>query len=66
MKPRRPKPDDFQKPHLGRTRSPEAPLNEGVAESFREVEPPGFADHPGSSVDAALVDPDVDDSEGGE
>ena len=37
-----------------------------VSEAFREVEPPGFADHPGSSMEAALVDPDVDDSEGGE
>jgi hypothetical protein len=66
MKPKPPAANDFARPHLGRTRSPETPLNEGVAESFREVEPPGFADHPGSSVEAAVVDPDVDDSEGGE
>ena len=66
MKPRRPKPVALEKPHAGKTRPPEAPLNEGVAESFREVEPPDFADHPRSSIDAALVDPDVDDSEGGE
>ena len=66
MKPNRPKPGDFAQPHDGRTRPPEAPLNEGVAESFREVEPPEFGDHPRSSIEAALVDPDVDDSEGGE
>jgi hypothetical protein len=66
MKPRRPKSGAFEKPHAGTTRPPEAPLNEGVAESFLEVEPPGFADHPRSSIDAALIDPDVDDSEGGE
>ena len=54
------------KSYGGKTRPPEAPLNEGVAESFREVEPSGFADHPRSSIDAALIDPDVDDSKGGE
>ena len=66
MKPKRPAPDAFSSPHAGTTRSPESPLNEGVAESFREVEPPDFGDHPRSSLEAALVDPDVDDSEGGE
>ena len=66
MKPRRPTANDFAAPHLGRTRSPDVPLNEGVAESFREVEPPDFQDHPRSSIEAAQVDPDVDDSEGGE
>jgi hypothetical protein len=66
MKPIRPKPHEFDQPHDGRTRPPEEPLNEGVAESFREVEPPDFQDHPHSSLEAAMVDPDVDDSEGGE
>lgn len=66
MKPKSPKPVVAVLPHDGTTRSPQTPLNEGVAESFREVEPAGFADHPGSSVEAAVVDPDVDDSEGGE
>jgi hypothetical protein len=50
----------------GRTRSPDAPLNEGVAKSYREVQPAGFKDHARSSIEAAVVDPDVDDSEGGE
>lgn len=66
MKPKGPAPRAFDQPHDGRTRSPDAPLNEGVAESFREVEPPEFQDHPRSSLEAAMVDPDVDDSEGGE
>jgi hypothetical protein len=66
MKPIRPKPGAFDAPHDGTTRPPEAPLNEGVTEAFREVEPPGFEDLPRSSLEAALVDPDVDDSEGGE
>lgn len=50
----------------GHTRPPEAPLDEGAAESFREVEPPGFRDHPRSSIEAAVSDPDVEDTEGGE
>lgn len=66
MKPKSPKPAVLATPHDGTIRSPEAPLNEGVAESFREVEPAGFADDPGSAVEAAVADPDVDDSEGGE
>jgi hypothetical protein len=54
------------KPVDGQTRSPDKPLDEGAAESFEEVEPKGFGDHPRSSIEAAVVDPDVDDSEGGE
>ncbi len=54
------------KPLSGKTRGPDALLDEGAAESFREVEPEGFQDHPRSSIEAAVVDPDVDDSEGGE
>jgi hypothetical protein len=50
----------------GRTRPPDAPLDEGAAEAFRAVEPAGFQDHPRSSIEAAVVDPDVDDTEGGE
>ena len=60
MKPKMPK------PHDGKTRSPEAPLDPGAAEAFREVQPAGFKDHPRSSIEAAVVDPDVQDSEGGE
>ena len=50
----------------GKTRPPNAALNEGAAESYREVQPEGFKDHPRSSLEAAVVDPDVDDSIGGE
>jgi hypothetical protein len=53
-------------PHDGKTRAPEAALDEGSAEAFRAVEPEGFKDHARSSIEAAVVDPDVDDSEGGE
>ena len=66
MKPHKQKPHSFANPHAGKTRPPEAPLNEGVADAFRKVEPLGFQDHPESSQDAAVADPDVDDSEGGE
>ena len=54
------------KPHDGTTRAPDAPLNEGTAEAFRAVEPEGFKDHPASSLEAAVVDPDMQDTEGGE
>ena len=39
---------------------------EDASAAFRDVEPPGFGDHPHSALEAALSDPDVDDSEGGE
>ena len=66
MKPKTSKPIEIAEPNSGQTRPPQAALNEGVAESFAEVEPEGFEDHPRSSIYAALSDPDVDDSEGGE
>lgn len=66
MKPKSPNPAVLTMPHDGTTRSPQTPLNEGVAESFREVEPAGYQDDPASAVEAAVADPDVDDSEGGE
>jgi hypothetical protein len=50
----------------GKTRPPDVPLNEGAAQSFREVQPAGFKDHPRSSIEAAIADPDVDDTEGAE
>jgi hypothetical protein len=50
----------------GKTRTPDSRLDEGAAAAFREVEPEGFKDHARSSIEAAAVDPDVDDSEGGE
>lgn len=68
MKPKMPKPSAVPstKSVDGKTRPPEAPLDEGSAESFREVQPAGFKDHPRSSIEAAVVDPDADDTEGGE
>ena len=68
MKPNIPKQEDQKepKPFEGKTRAPDVPLNEGAAESYKEVQPEGFKDHPRSSIEAAVVDPDVQDSEGGE
>jgi hypothetical protein len=60
MKPKTPKPAD------GKTRPADAPLDEGAAESFEEVEPEGFKDDPRASIEAAIADPDVEDTEGGE
>ena len=60
------KPQAAPRPHGGRTRAPDAPLDKDLIESFVQVEPKGFGDHPRSSIEAAAVDPDVDDSEGGE
>jgi len=50
----------------GKTRPSDAPLDEGAAESYKDVQPKGFKDQPRSSIEAAISDPDVDDSEGGE
>jgi hypothetical protein len=68
MKPKTPRRKILKTPLFrdGRTRSPDSPLDEGAAESFRAVEPALFRDHPRSSLEAAVVDPDVADSEGGE
>ena len=60
MKPKIPKPVP------GQIRAADAPLDPGAAEAFREVEPEGFKDDPRESIEAAIADPDVDDSEGGE
>lgn len=53
-------------PNDGKTRALDAPLNEGAAQSYREVQPAGFKDHPRSSIEAAQTDPDMDDTKGGE
>lgn len=68
MKPKKPKSQDARaaKSRGGKTRAPDAPLDKELSDAFREVEPAGFGDHPRSSIEAAAVDPDVDDSEGGE
>ena len=61
-----PKTAKVDAPKVNETRGPDAPLDEGSAEAFRTVQPAGFKDHPDSSLAAAVVDPDVQDSEGGE
>jgi hypothetical protein len=64
VKPRRKSPDEA--PHDGTTRPSEAPLDPGAAESYDDVQPGRFKGDSHSSVDAAVADPDVDDSIGGE
>jgi len=41
-------------------------LDKVLVDSFREVQPPKFRDHPDSSIDAANADMDVEDTIGGE
>jgi hypothetical protein len=52
--------------HHRPAKAPKAPVDSVVTQAFRDVEPPGFQDNPYSSVDAAIADPDVEDTEGGE
>lgn len=68
MKPMRRKTLDIadRKPEGGATRPPDAPLDMGAAESFAAVEPPAFRDHSRWSIQAAVSDPDVEDTIGGE
>ena len=69
MKPKIPKPDPEPQPPQpigGQTRPPDQPLSQDLADSFSEVQPPGFKDHPDSSIEAAAVDSDVDDTIGAE
>lgn len=56
MKSRIPKRKEIKtaEPHEGKTRPPEAPLNEGAAASYRKVQPADFQDHPRSSIEAAV------------
>ena len=55
-----------RKPEGGATRSPDAPLDMGSAQSFEDVEPEGFRDDARWSLQAAVSDPDMDDTIGGE
>jgi hypothetical protein len=55
-----------RKPEGGITRSSDAPLDMGAAQSYEDVEPEGFQDGARWSLQAAVSDPDVDDSIGGE
>ena len=68
MKPKIPKQPTLKAPVFsdGKTRTPDSRLEAGTAKAFEAVEPEGFKDHVRSSIEAAVVDPDVDDSEGGE
>ncbi|MCR4295076.1 MAG: hypothetical protein NUW21_06045 [Elusimicrobia bacterium] len=55
-----------QKPEGGATRPPDAPLDMGAAESFEAVEPAAFQGDARWSIKAAVSDPDVEDTIGGE
>lgn len=61
MKPKTPK---DQPPQGGKTRPSGAALDPVLSDAYRDVQPPGFKDHPRSSIEAA--DPDVDDTIGAE
>ncbi len=66
-KPRKTKDIDADRePTDGATRSPEAPFDKDLTDTFNEVQPETFRGNSRSSVEAAAVDPDMDDTEGGE
>ncbi|MDP3543082.1 MAG: hypothetical protein Q8T11_11510 [Elusimicrobiota bacterium] len=50
----------------GRTRRPEEPFDKQLTDSFNEVQPELFRGNSRSSVEAGIVDPDVEDTIGGE
>ena len=58
--------DASRKLEGGATRPPEAPFDKELTDSFNEVQPDRFRGNSRSSVEAGVVDPDVDDSIGGE
>jgi hypothetical protein len=60
------KPQDPAPARDGKTRPPEAALDPAASDSFDEVQPARFRGHSRSSIEAAVVDPDVEDSIGGE
>jgi hypothetical protein len=51
-------------PRGGKTRPSDAKLDPVLSDAYRDVQPPGFKDHPRSSIEAA--DLDVDDTIGAE
>lgn len=55
-----------QKPAGGDTRPPDAPLDADAAESYDAVEPALYGGNARWSLQAAVSDPDVEDSIGGE
>jgi hypothetical protein len=68
MKPQIRKTTDIadQKSVGGVTRPPEAPLSKELTDTFNEVQPESFRGNSRSSIEAGAVDPDVDDTKGGE
>jgi hypothetical protein len=71
MKPKKSKPPTGatareERTQDGRTRPAGAPLDKDAAESYNEVQPERFKGDARSSIEAAVADPDVDDTIGGE
>ncbi len=58
--------DENRKPEGGKTRPVGAPLDKELTDTFNEVQPERFRGDSRSSIEAGAVDPDVDDSIGGE
>jgi hypothetical protein len=65
LKKAKPKHQD-EAPRDGKTRGPEAELDKEASDSFNEVQPARFRGNARSSIEAAVVDPDVEDTIGGE
>lgn len=58
--------EESRQPQGGSIRAPEAPLDKDLTDTFNQVQPKRFRGHSRSSIEAGVVDPDVDDSIGGE
>ncbi len=65
-KPRKTEDIKDQKSVGGETRPASEPLEDTEKDSFEEVQPKGFKDEAEHSIDAAISDPDVEDTKGGE
>lgn len=67
-KPKTRKTEDIanQKPAGGETRPASEPLEDSESEGFTDSQLPGFQDNPEHSIEAAVSDPDVEDTIGGE
>lgn len=64
-KPKR-KDETIDQPHDGTTRPPEAPLTKDLSDAYNDVQPARFKGGARSSIEAAMTDPDMDDTIGGE
>ena len=66
-RPRKTKDIDMDRvPAGGKTRAPDAPFDKELTDTFNEVQPERFRGNSHSAVDAGVIDPDLDDTIGGE